>query len=308
LVRWLLPDAVTWLVEMLVPLAALALACFVARPVGADETGGCGAAAPVEPGRAEPQFLHFSEPSVPDGVQRRFLLRLPADYDPSHRHPLVLDLHGFSATADIQQANSGFANIADEHGFIGVWPDGSGDCLAETPGCEHSWEDCSNCLQGWNCLGTSVGHDADGVPTCNSDRKAWGRYDCYASCGAACEPREDNTTDTCLSSSCWDDVGFIEALLDWLEANLCVNTERIHLTGLSNGAMMNYQLASSHVGHRIASMVPVAGLPLLGFLNPDHGRWSAVPIRPIAIMDVHGLLDHTVPVRKTPLSFDLKNP
>ena len=166
-----------------------------------------------------------------------------------------------------------------------MWPDGSGDCLAEDPDCEHSWEDCSYCSQGWNCLGTSVGHDAEGEPTCNGDRRAWGRYDCYASCGAACEPREDNTTDTCVSSSCWDDVGFIAAILDWLEANLCVDRDRVHLTGLSNGAMMSYQLASTHVGHRIASMVPVAGLPLLGFLAPDHGRWSAVPIRPIALME-----------------------
>ena len=88
-----------------------------------------------------------------------------------------------------------------------------------------------------------------------------------------------------MSSSCWDDIGFIAAILDWLEENLCVDRDRVHLTGLSNGAMMSYQLASTHVGHRIASMVPVAGLPLLGFLAPDHGRWSAVPIRPIALME-----------------------
>jgi hypothetical protein len=223
-------------------------------------------------------------------VRRRFLLRLPADYDPTSRHPIVLDLHGYGSTAAIQHAYSGFSQIADEHSFIGVWPDGSGDCLGETPGCEHSWEDCSSCLQGWNCLGTSVGQSADGMQTCNPDRKAWGHYECYASCGTSCEPREDNTTDTCVSSSCWDDIGFIDAVLDWLLANLCVNEERIHLSGLSNGAMMNYQLASSHVGHRIASMVPVAGLPLLGFL--DAGPWSAVPVRPIALMDVHGMLDH----------------
>ena len=87
-------------------------------------------------------------------------------------------------------------------------------------------------------------------------------------------------------------VGFIDALLYWLVANLCIDEERVHLTGLSNGAMMTYQLASSHVGNRIASIVPVAGLPLLGFLDPEQGQWSAVPVRPIAVMDIHGLLDH----------------
>ena len=54
------------------------------------------------------------------------------------------------------------------------------------------------------------------------------------------------------------------------------------------GAMMALQLAHA-IGHRIASIVPVAGLPLLGFLD------EAVPSVPVAMMAVNGRLDQEVP-------------
>ena len=95
-------------------------------------------------------------------------------------------------------------------------------------------------------------------------------------------------TDTCISTSCWDDVGFLGRLMDWLEEHLCVDLDRVHLSGLSNGAMMSYQVAHSFPG-RIASLVPVAGLPLLGHLG------AAVASVPTAVMAVNGLLDPVIP-------------
>ena len=38
--------------------------------------------------------------------------------------------------------------------------------------------------------------------------------------GGRCKPDVDNLTSTCLSTSCWDDVGFIDSLLDWLEQHV----------------------------------------------------------------------------------------
>ncbi len=49
-----------------------------------------------------------------------------------------------------------------------------------------------------------------------------------------------------------DDVSFLVALLDRLQAN------RIYLTGFSNGAGMAFRLAAEHAG-RIAALAPVAG-------------------------------------------------
>ena len=51
---------------------------------------------------------------------------------------------------------------------------------------------------------------------------------------------------------------------------------------------MVYQLAHS-LSDRIASIAPVAGLPLLGHLE------SATPTSPVALLDTHGLLDNVVP-------------
>lgn len=256
-----------------------------------DPSAACGSPYPPPslPGRLEPHEILVKEPSKPLGVNlRHFQLRLPTQYDSTVPLPLVIDIHGFGSSSTIQLQNSGFANISEDRGFVGVWPDGSGDCLGEYPGCEHSWQDCSACNQGWNAVGTAGGASASAAPTCNIDRDAWGAYDCYESCGAACAPTSNNTTRTCLSASCWDDVQFITELLDWLEDRVCLDRNRVHLSGLSNGAMMTLQLAHS-IGHRIASIVPVAGLPLLGFVD------QAVPTSPVAMMAINGQLDQVMP-------------
>ena len=50
-----------------------------------------------------------------------------------------------------------------------------------------------------------------------------------------------------------DDVGFINALIEELEANYAIDPRRIYVTGMSNGAMMSYRLACElgdpHCGH-----------------------------------------------------------
>ena len=60
------------------------------------------------------------------GEDRQYLLHLPPDLgdDPL---PLVLNLHGFSATARQQEILSGMSALADEAGFIVVYPQALGD-------------------------------------------------------------------------------------------------------------------------------------------------------------------------------------
>ena len=56
-------------------------------------------------------------------------------------------------------------------------------------------------------------------------------------------------------------------MLDKLETELCIDTAKVFLTGMSNGAMMVYELAthSAAVANRFAAIAPVAGSPLLGY-------------------------------------------
>lgn len=183
---------------------------------------------------------------------------------------------GYSSNSARQSGEygSGFRQLAHEKLFAVVWPDGSDDSPSR--------------LQGWNSVGTSSGVGPRGA-TCHPDRRAWGEYECYTSCGVECAPLPpDNLTHTCLCSSCMDDVGFATALLDWTERHACVDLDRVHLSGASNGAMMTYQLAHT-LSTRVASIVPVVGQPLLGFLD------SAVPSVPVAVMHISGIFDGVIP-------------
>lgn len=61
-----------------------------------------------------------------DGIERTYLLHIPASYDENTPAPLVLSLHGGGGDAENQRRVSGFDQLADEQGFIVVYPNGTG--------------------------------------------------------------------------------------------------------------------------------------------------------------------------------------
>ena len=66
------------------------------------------------------------ETTVSDGEERTYRLFVPSSYDASKPLPLVLNFHGFGSTAEEQELYSGFNDVAEDHGFVVVTPDGSG--------------------------------------------------------------------------------------------------------------------------------------------------------------------------------------
>ncbi len=82
-----------------------------------------------------------------------------------------------------------------------------------------------------------------------------------------------------------DDVGFTRALLDDLAKVANVDTNRVFATGLSNGGIMAYYLASE-LSDRIAAIAPVGG-PLM----MDACR----PRRAVSVMHFHGTADEFAP-------------
>ncbi len=60
------------------------------------------------------------------GRTRRYLLYVPASYDPEKPSPLVISIHGFVQWPAHQQGLSGWNQLADEHGFLVVYPRGTG--------------------------------------------------------------------------------------------------------------------------------------------------------------------------------------
>ena len=80
------------------------------------------------------------------------------------------------------------------------------------------------------------------------------------------------------------DVTFIGAVLDRVEATLCVDTAQVFSTGMSNGAQMSSLLAC-RMSDRITAIAPVAGVE---FLAPCNGQ-------PVPIVAFHGSADPILP-------------
>lgn len=112
-------------------------------------------------------------------------------------------------------------------------------------------------------------------------REAWGVYECHYSC-EDCDPN----TSCKEGMTCYNDYLFVEFLVDVLVLDLKVDVNRIHITGLSNGAQFSYYLAS-YSNYKFASFGIVAGVPFIGF--------GALPPYKTAIIDFHGTQDTVIP-------------
>lgn len=59
-----------------------------------------------------------------DGVEREYILHLPAAYDETVSYPFVYNLHGYTSNATEQQFYSAMDITADQNGFIVCYPEG----------------------------------------------------------------------------------------------------------------------------------------------------------------------------------------
>ena len=89
-----------------------------------------------------------------------------------------------------------------------------------------------------------------------------------------------------------DDVAFISAAIDRLEATDGIDPDRVYVTGLSRGAMMTYRLGCELSG-RVAAIAPVSG-------NMATADGSAdVPCSlagPVSVLAIHGTADGMIPI------------
>ncbi len=73
---------------------------------------------------SQPASVDWQGPIEVRGVERTYLLHLPASYDSRKTMPLVLVFHGGRGTGKRVAQLSGFNQLADEKGFIVAYPDG----------------------------------------------------------------------------------------------------------------------------------------------------------------------------------------
>lgn len=108
----------------LIVLMVIAFLGFNAAPAAAQEStpeaAVCSPARPPdEPGISE----HTLESG---GLERRYLMYVPESYDPARQTALVFSLHGYTSNPEQQMLISAWNPVADDHGFVVVYPQGTG--------------------------------------------------------------------------------------------------------------------------------------------------------------------------------------
>ena len=81
-------------------------------------------------GELEERLIIYNDPEF-GPVERMYLLYKPSNYEESDKFPLVLDFHGFTMTADEERRYSQWDVLAEEEGFIAVFPEGVPDSPSE---------------------------------------------------------------------------------------------------------------------------------------------------------------------------------
>jgi polyhydroxybutyrate depolymerase len=85
-----------------------------------------------------------------------------------------------------------------------------------------------------------------------------------------------------------NDLGFLSALIDTIEAGYNIDLNRVYSTGMSNGGFMSYDLACG-LSNKIAAIASVTGSMIPYHMN------TCLPSHPVPVMQIHGTADATVP-------------
>ena len=233
------------------------LITFAAEPGPPRASEGCGDRFLLAPGESVSRTIRVGE------LERQYRLHLPSSYDPTSATPLLLVLHGY--TGDVMTPDNeytDFSDHADRHGYIVAYPQATG------------FEFEGRRITSWNDLGCNASPGPEG-PICTEDADD---YPTPPECG---RPRG------CDWCSCHDDVRFIAALLDELEATLCVDLDRVFATGMSNGAMFTHRLACD-LADRFAAVAPISGTIARGFGCAPPSTTK------ISMISFHGTRDEVV--------------
>jgi polyhydroxybutyrate depolymerase len=101
-----------------------------------------------------------------------------------------------------------------------------------------------------------------------------------------------------FSNDFTDDVGFLRALIQSLQASLQFDPRRVYVTGLSSGALMSHRLGVQ-LADRVAAIGVVEGA--LFFVGPAGGAPVSGASGPVSVLMLHGDQDGTIPMCGTPI-------
>jgi poly(3-hydroxybutyrate) depolymerase len=207
------------------------------------------------------------------GHARTYGLRLPAAYDPRHPAPLVLVFHGWGGDESEFLADPAVVAESSRRGYVLVAPRGLGSGPPDSA------------RNSWTFRGSAtgvIGEGAAATPIC--DASITPDYS-YRSCHPA------TARNSCSWTQCQDDdVAFVRALVERLEAQLCIDKSRVFASGGSNGGMFTWELgANPATAPLFRAIAPIIGLPHRGDLRPP-AREGGLPV-----LLITGLADPVVP-------------
>lgn len=187
---------------------------------------------------------------IHDGVEREYFVYIPKGYSKSEAAlPVLVAVHGHTSTATGFQAAHGLNRHADQQSYLLVYPQGS-HFLAEDE------QGRTSRITSWNDLAANQPELTAG-PHCTAERN---QYPCPPECGECTH---------CGWTSCYDDVGFIEKLLDSVQFEFVTDRQRVYLLGVSNGGMTALRLGCN-LSNRFAAIAPIIGQLAPGYAcGPD---------------------------------------
>ena len=200
---------------------------------------------------------------VHDDIEREYFVHVPAGVDGPT--PVVVAVHGYTSTATGFQAAHNLNPHADRNGYIVVYPQGS-HFAVDSPNGE------SYRVTSWNDLAANMDPVADG-PHCVADST---EYPCPPECGSC---------NRCGWTSCYDDLGFIEKVIDAVQTEFQSDSQRFYLLGVSNGGMMALRLGCN-VSERFAAVAPI-----IAQLAPGYACGPSVGL---PMLHLYGGKDNTV--------------
>jgi len=233
----------------------------VKRTKAANPSSGCGGSFQWSKGSRGNHNIRFNDPQL-GNVDREYSLKIPSSASINTPVPLFIFLHGQYGQA--RNTGYGFDDLADREKFITLYPQG----LSEDGGCG----------TGWN---TGMQGDSS---TCNSNANRWSC--CYQSCRTLGKCTSNNAQ--CAWASCYDDVAYVNHLIDVVSAGACINQNAVIISGESNGGMQMWEFLK-RTPERFAAMFPVYGAPLVGYAELPAAASS------VSLFYLTGRSDTTIP-------------
>ena len=204
-----------------------------------------------------------------NGVPREYFVLFPGPVQSEAKLPVVVGLHGYTSTATGFAVGHGLAQHAEKHGYIGVFPQGSAFRDQRT---NTSTSASNTLITSWNDLAANQA-DSRGVQHCLSDSD---RYPCPPDCGSCSK---------CMWTSCGDDIGFLDRVLEEVKDKYRTDEDRYYVLGVSNGAMMALRLGCDR-SHQFAAVSAIIGQLAPGF--------ACQPTTQLPLLHLTGALDDTV--------------